>query len=105
MCAYPCQAKFQSAPSVRRVTNAVSTPLAILAFQSAPSVRRVTALVALSNASCMISIRTLREEGDNGSATIRFFAVSFQSAPSVRRVTGWGIRSACMRGNFNPHPP
>ena len=103
-------AKFQSTPSVWRVTlifvgitsrkNISIHTLRVegdvefldvfnvhFAFQSTPSVWRVTAVAEILNTISCISIHTLRVEGDDTSIDNSTSDLKFQSTPSVWRVT------------------
>ena len=95
---------FQSTPSVKRVTVKISIVLAVKElFQSTPSVKRVTIDAKSSYDLAKISIHTLCEEGDLQFCTFLLKLVSFQSTPSVKRVTIKIIVQGYSK-NFNPHP-
>ncbi len=85
--------------------NALPMPLAALEFQSAPSVRRVTTVgdvrVPLPGE---ISIRTLREEGDQcGFHAVGHFGISIRTLREEGDRLG-GLVERLMH-DFNPHPP
>ena len=56
-------------------------------FQFTPSVWRETAAVGTVSAALLISIHSLRVEGDSGGVPDGLSAVEFQSTPSVWRET------------------
>ena len=121
-------AEFQSTPSAWRVTSgAGSTANSCRSFQSTPSAWRVT-VKSVHNTSSLkiISIHTLRMEGDltcnfglrrhllfqstpsawrvTRSTITRMAKPTFQSTPSAWRVTPWHRRQH-RHIYFNPHPP
>ena len=56
--------EFLSTPSARRATNQSTTALTPLVFLSTPSARRATKELTMPVCVDVISIHTLREEGD-----------------------------------------
>ena len=125
---YRLSLSFQSTPSVWRVTiSPIVKALTPLQFQSTPSVWRVTAYTIYPTYGNIISIHTLRVEGDCIAQTRISFCRLFQSTPSVWRVTDYtdqlselhdiSIHTLRVEGDsdyytvrydrfdFNPHPP
>ena len=79
--------KFQSTPSVWRVTPFCNVCEADEQFQSTPSVWRVTTSLSFVSSTGTISIHTLRMEGDENVGGWLAVSYRFQSTPSVWRVT------------------
>ena len=69
---WPVSSSFQSTPSARRATPALSCFwLSTSLFQSTPSARRATLLQGFQHPHIPISIHALREEGDHESCRVR----------------------------------
>ena len=79
--------KFLSTPSARRVTRCFDRRKPYFRFLSTPSARRVTEEALASIDAIIISIHTLREEGDVVKALRAAITKLFLSTPSARRVT------------------
>ena len=80
--------KFQSTPSMRRVTTKHKSKTdSKREFQSTPSMRRVTPRYSQYPYIRRISIHTLHAEGDVTRFRYRQWCMIFQSTPSMRRVT------------------
>ena len=80
---------FQSTPSARRETDEQMILLTKFAkFQSTPSARRETLFATILDYHYVISIHSLREEGDRIILLLySTFQTLFQSTPSARRET------------------
>ena len=71
-------------------------------FQSTPSARRATPPTAERESIMLISIHTLREEGDCDHGCAAASVWRFQSTPSARRATGRS-RAEAVRGHISIH--
>ena len=97
---------FQSTPSVWRETlQAATTLLMAIVFQSTPSVWRETWCGCGCRSETVISIHSLRVEGDADKLRNTAAESLFQSTPSVWRETvQQAVRQNCTT-DFNPLPP
>ena len=77
----------------------------VLAFQSTPSAWRETAHKSNSDHKRLISIHSLRMEGDFAENFVANNHLLFQSTPSAWRETAPTVGLTCRTGYFNPLPP
>ena len=96
---------FQSTPSAWRETPRRWVGEREFEFQSTPSAWRETPSERGTSVKPVISIHSLRMEGDGRKHLSRQSTVSFQSTPSAWRETEWKRLSYNIDMHFNPLPP
>ena len=101
----PTRKRFQSTPSVWRETTYRGNIGDESRFQSTPSVWRETNTIHYIDPQSLISIHSLRVEGDRSFHNFGFRSKKFQSTPSVWRETSGATRLRTGGKNFNPLPP
>ena len=104
-CYCPSMRKFQSTPSAWRETIRMLSARCPGSFQSTPSAWRETLTQHRFASHCVISIHSLRMEGDPDCTKQSGSRNPFQSTPSAWRETPEITDNGAQRKYFNPLPP
>ena len=98
--------RFQSTPSARRATPALSVDTAgNLYFNPRPPRGGRRTMSGFKSTTSLISIHALREEGDSATIMLQKLLKLFQSTLSVGRATTVGVVVVPVVVDFNPRSP
>ena len=99
-----CQQKFQSTPSLRKVTKSFTSTVFCVKFQSTPSLRKVTQIILKLKILIIISIHTFLAEGD---LNFKCHMYSLQISIHTFLAEGDDVTGIFSKAviDFNPHLP